>query len=209
MNRLLFLYDLSNKIKIFNIKLNKQHKNNSSAYSTSQEIKQPNKNIFYYKFNCKCRIKEEFTTFTNFLKHIKTFHNIEKLDLNLLKEIITKFNNNNKEEIKFYWGLKCKCGHNFTSSLCNADLTIKKNKITLLKLYNLQCKICKQTAQFKNKDLLNKFLEERVLQRLIYKHYKNEFSKYNTNEDKKRLEGHIPQLCEKCKLSSSGHCWED
>lgn len=189
--------------------LNRFNNISSSKKSNSQkEIKPSNKKI-YYKFICKCNTNEEFTSFTSFLEHTKTSHNIQDLNPEKIYEIIKKYNNN-KWEIKFYWGLKCKCGNKFTSSLCNADITIKNNKIVVLKLYNLQCKICEQTAQFRKIRTLNKFLANKVLQILIYKHYSNEFNKYNKKKEyKEELEGHLPKLCQKCKESPSGHCWED
>jgi hypothetical protein len=85
---------------------------------------------------------------------------------------------------------------------------VKDNKIILLKLYYLQCKKCLKKGEFKKKNILNKFLEERILQKLIYRHYKDEFNKYNNNNDynKKELKGHEPNLCEKCSLSPTGYC---
>lgn len=178
--------------------------------STKEQVKinteSKQKKTHYYNFYCKCEFAKEFSKFTEFIGHIKDSHNIKDINIS---EIIAEYNNC-KRSIKFYWGLKCKCGHDFTSSLCNADLTVKNKKIVLSKLYNLECKKCHKPAKFKEKELLNKFLEERVIQKLIYKYYEEEFSKYNNNIDRdKKLEGHIRHLCEKCKLSLTGYCGDD
>ena len=190
---------MKNLLKIYNpIKLNLLYKYRNLSYKIHK--------VSYYKFYCKCNINKEFLEFIDFIEHIRISHNIKDINLDLLNKIIPNYNKK-KFGVKFYWGLHCTCGNSFTSSLCNADLIIKDGKITLLRLYKLYCIKCKKIADFKYKNILDKYLEERVLQKLIYKQYKDVFSKYDQNKDyKELLEGHKPELCEKCRLSKSGHC---
>jgi len=98
--------------------------------------------------------------------------------------------------------LTCQCGNKFSSSLCNADLKVSKGQIEILiKKYHLQCLKCKKNAKFDNEELLDEFLGERVKQKLIFSFYKEKFAKFKSETHSERvLEGHIQELCEKCKL---------
>lgn len=195
-------------------------KNTFSGYAHGKKFfdknitHQNNSSNPYYNFKCKCfNLNEEnnFESFQAFLNHIINKHNIKDLNLKMLNnDIIPKYNNRFQRGIKYYWGLHCSCGKIFTSSLCNADLLIKDNKIIISKIYNLQCNNCNKIADFKNKKLLEKYLKERLLQKLIYKHYETEFNKYNNDKEyNKILEGHIPELCEKCKMLPDGiNCYD-
>jgi Zinc-binding domain len=126
--------------------------------------------------------------------------------------------------------LTCQCGHTFSSSLCNADLKVKKTildnnnlmpkiaevreieskgQIEILKKYNLRCLKCKNNAKFDNEELLDEFLRERVKQKLIFSFYKEKFAKFKSEPHSERvLEGHIQELCEKCQ-SLGRYCGEE
>ena len=76
----------------------------------------------------------------------------------------------------------------------------------ILKKYRLQCLKCKKYAKFDVETLLDKFLKEKFKQKLIYNFYKKAFAKFeNERDSEKVLEGHIEELCEKCKLLGR-HC---
>ncbi|CFW92713.1 conserved protein of unknown function [endosymbiont DhMRE of Dentiscutata heterogama] len=184
--------------------LQEKKKPNSSNFEKKIENKrktfQEAKKKIYYKFLCKCGVG--FNDFPEFLEHVKTSHQIKNLNW---QEILTK-KNGWERGIKFYWSLSCQCGHKFSSSLCNADLKVKEEQVEILKKYRLQCLKCKKYAKFDVETLLDKFLEERFKQKLIYNFYKKEFDKFENERDgKKMLEGHIEELCEKCKLLGR-HC---
>ncbi|CAG8716952.1 33109_t:CDS:1 [Racocetra persica] len=115
-----------------------------------------------------------------------------------ISEILAQ-RNGRKLGIKFYWHLSCQCGHKFSSSLCNANLKVNKKQVELVKKYHLQCSKCNQIAQFDGEKLLNKFLKEKVKQKLIYSFYKENFSQFNGELSEKKLKGHRQGLCEKCK----------
>jgi hypothetical protein len=163
--------------------------------------KKPAKRIRnYYNFLCKCQ--EKFSAFSEFLDHVKDSHGVRNINF---PEILAK-RNGSKWGIKFYWGLTCDCGNHFSSSLCNADLKVSNGEIELLKKYRLQCLKCKKYAKFDERKLLDEFLEEKVKQKLIYNFYKKEFEEFKRERDgEKELEGHIEELCEKCKLLGR-HC---
>jgi hypothetical protein len=79
-------------------------------------------------------------------------------------------------------------------------LQVKGNNINLVKKWKLQCKRCKKPANFDQQPLLNKFLVERVKQKLIYSKYYRNFAQYHHEDDNlKRLKHHEQKLCEKCK----------
>lgn len=158
----------------------------------------------YYKFLCKCG--SGFDTFPEFLGHVKTFHQVGNVDF---QEILNK-RSGYEREIKFYWSLHCQCGHKFSSSLCNAELKVNEGNIELLKKYYLRCLKCKEIAEFDEEILLINYLEERFKQNLIYSYFKEKFNIYkNDSHSKKILEGHIRELCEKCKQSPTGFCGSD
>lgn len=192
----IFLLHYGNYFKSFK-SLNTIYFEKKTLVSKSHEAKKK----IYYKFLCKCRLG--FNTFPEFLFHIKAFHQINNLDI---KKILEK-KNGFKSELKFYWSLKCQCGHKFSSSLCNADLKVNEGNIEITKIYDLRCLKCEQIAKFDEELLLNEFLEERLKQQLIYNYYKESFTGYNDeSHSTKKLEGHIRRLCEKCKQSRTGFC---
>lgn len=169
------------------------------------QIMNEEENYQYYKFYCKCR--EEFKNFNEFKDHVKIKHNCK--NLSIIDLIGGK--NGQKKSIKFWWSFTCNntlkneknCKNVFSSSLCNADLQITKNDIKLLKKYNLQCRKCKRNASFDNEELLDRYLKEKVQQFLIYEKYESNFYLYKCTKERKELEDHKQDLCEKCK--SLGH----
>ncbi|CAG8730472.1 1131_t:CDS:1, partial [Racocetra fulgida] len=172
-----------------------QEKGLKSSYLTSIPRKKmaSQSNYGYYKFFCKCG--HELQSFPEFLSHLKDYHQIEEVNMS---EILAS-GNGRMVGIKFYWHLSCQCGHQFSSSLCNADLKVKPKKIVLVRKYRLQCLKCDQNARFDREKLLTKFLKERVKQRLIYSFYRKKFAQFNGEHSDKKLKGHIQDLCEKCK----------
>ena len=85
-------------------------------------------------------------------------------------------------------------------------MKVNEGQIEIPKKYRLQCLKCKKVAKFDVEEMLDKFLEERFKQKLIYNFYKKEFDKFkNERDSEKILEGHIEELCEKCKLLGR-HC---
>ncbi|CAG8700921.1 3566_t:CDS:1, partial [Acaulospora colombiana] len=101
------------------------------------------------------------------------------------------------------------CGNKFSSSLCNADLKVNGGRIEILKKYRLRCLKCNENATFDQEESLNKFLEQRFKQKLIYKVYKKKFEEYDEYEkdSARELKGHRQELCEKCRLHGK-HCGE-
>jgi hypothetical protein len=117
--------------------------------------------------------------------------------LNFSEILTTK--NGFKGGVKFYWHLTCSCGNKFSSSLCNADLKVKNEQIELVRKYRLRCLKCDNYAKFDKEISLNKFLEERFKQKLIYNVYKKIFEKFEVEKDSdKSLMDHKQDLCEKC-----------
>jgi hypothetical protein len=57
---------------------------------------------------------------------------------------------------------------------------------------------------------LDRYLKERIKQRLIHRKYKSNFEQYHVDkeQDGKELKGHEQSLCEKCK-SLGRYCAED
>jgi hypothetical protein len=162
---------------------------------TNKRVRKKKEERTYYKFICKC--KTGFDAFSDFLDHVTISHQIENLNFS---EILAK-KNESKWDIKFYWHLSCRCGHKFSSSLCNADLIVEKEQIVLLKKYVLCCLKCKEVALFDKEESLDEFLKERVKQKLIFSFYKEKFAQYTgESHSEKILEGHKQELCEKCKL---------
>jgi hypothetical protein len=180
-------YYLSNENKSF------QHKFTSKAYNSTKKI--------YYQFLCKCGMG--CNTFNDFLSHIESNHQISNLNF----QELFKGKEGYKQEIRFYWSLKCHCGHRFSSSLCHAELEVFNCNIKISKIYNLRCLKCEKIAIFDEGSLLNSFLEERFKQKLIYKYFVKNFEPYKFDfHSSKKLEGHIRNLCEKCQMSSTGFC---
>lgn len=155
------------------------------------------------QFWCKC--SNLYKNFNEFINHTKNKHNC----FTDFDKIILKYNNK-IIPIKFYWTLHCKCGHKFSSSLCNSDMEIKNNEIINKKIYNLKCIKCNKNAKFDNNKELNKFLNDKIRQKLIFWYNSNIFKQYdNKNEDKnKMLKDHKQELCEKCKELGS-YCGDD
>jgi hypothetical protein len=84
-----------------------QNKVKSKAFKLTKKI--------YYNFLYRCVLG--FNSFNEFLIHIESYHQISNLNF----QEIFKEKEGYKQEIKFYWSLKCQCGHKFSSSLYNAD----------------------------------------------------------------------------------------
>lgn len=145
------------------------------------------------RFLCKC--SKLYNNFNDWIKHIKNKHKC----FTDIDKIILKYNNK-VISIKFYWSLNCKCGNNFSSSLCNSDMEIKNNKIINKKIYNLKCIKCNKNANFDDIKELKEYLNDKIRQKLIIWYNNNIFKKYdNKNEDlNKILKGHKQKLCEKC-----------
>ncbi|CAG8478861.1 12148_t:CDS:2 [Racocetra fulgida] len=76
-----------------------------------------------------------------------------------------------------------------------------------VKQYHLNCKKCGKVARFDKKELLTKFLKERVKQILIYSFYRRKFTQFIGEHSEKKLKGHKQDLCEKCK-SLGRYCGE-
>jgi hypothetical protein len=106
----------------------------SKAFKSTKKI--------YYNFLCKCGMG--FNSFNEFLVHIESYHQISNLNF----QEIFKEKEGHKQEIRFYWSLKCQCGHEFSSSLCNAGLKVCGGNIEISKIYNLRCLKCEQIAKF-------------------------------------------------------------
>ncbi|RIA97408.1 hypothetical protein C1645_732474 [Glomus cerebriforme] len=178
----------------------KKVQNNSEKKIENKETTfQKGEKRTYYKYICKC--KTGFNTFQEFLDHVKSLHQIKNLNFT---EILEK-RNGFEREITFYWNLSCQCGNKFSSSLCCARLKVNNGKIEILKKYRLHCLKCKRSAQFDKEKLLDEFLRERIKQKLIYNFYKKIFDQFDYEPSGgKVLEGHIPELCEKCQ-SHGGH----
>ncbi|CAG8720102.1 36707_t:CDS:2, partial [Racocetra persica] len=141
----------------------------------------------------KASIVLTYRTFQRRKCHPKDSHEIEEVNMS---EILAS-GNGRMVGIKFHWHLTCRCGHQFSSSLCNADLKVKTKKIVLVRKYHLQCLKCDQSARFDREKLLTKFLKERVKQRLIYSFYREEFAQFAGERSGRMLKGHRQDLCEK------------
>ncbi|CAB4464993.1 hypothetical protein RhiirA5_435577 [Rhizophagus irregularis] len=139
-----------------------------------------------------------FNLFNEFLVHIESYHQISNLNF----QEIFKGKEEYKQDIKFYWSLKCQCGHEFSFSLCNTELKMHGGNIEISKIYNLKCLKCEQIAKFDENLLLTRFLEKRFKQKLIYKYYDKIFEPFKFEyHSTKKLEGHIRSLCKKCQMS--------
>lgn len=156
--------------------------------------------INYQHYNFLCQCEEKFSSFAEFKSHLQAQHNCQNLQLAYL----TAGKNNTNWKIKFFWTFTCKnrsCQNKFSSSLCNADLKVSGCNINIVKKWKLQCRKCRNYANFDHETLLDSFLRERVQQKLIYTKYRANFASYqkDNSENRKQLKNHQQSLCEKCK----------
>src|SRR5688500_8506199 len=142
-------------------------------------------------FFCKC--SEKFKTYEEIQDHLIRDHGCEVNYKKFYKE-----KKNKTIAIKFYWGLQCKCGRTFTSSLCNADTKISFSGIAITKLYKLKCMHCNRFALFRDYENIMKYIRQRVKLKLIFWSNVSKLSNFDSYSEKKKLKDHKQELCEKC-----------
>ncbi len=150
-------------------------------------------------FLCRCETDEVFDTYGDWVTHAQNDHGCYMKLSEFLKDAEEK-----DVAVKFYWTFSCRCGNQYTSSLCNADMIIDGFEIQPLKIYGLRCLRCKKYASFVSYQELLKYLTQRVKQKLIIWNNEDIFREYSWKPSGgKELKDHKQELCEKCKILGS------
>jgi hypothetical protein len=133
-------------------------------------------------FYCGC--ENQFGSFEEFEAHARDDHNLDT-DMSEMPP--------SNWEMKFFGHYQCQCGNAFSSSAVTGKVKRQRGRFSVIKVYPMMCRRCRKAARLENKDSL--------IEKAKYYSLRNlhpELKSKGGSSDKK-LQGHIPELCGKCK----------